>query len=136
MQPTAKTEVADWIRKADNDLQGADLVSAAGLHDLECFLHQQAAEKALKGLLVAAARPVPHVHDIGRLLSDARAAGFACAGLDDDADLLTPFAVVARYPGFGHVSPETARRAKQAAARIVDHVKELLDAQRPVPAER
>jgi HEPN domain-containing protein len=58
-------EVAAWLAKADGDLRMARMALEAPdpLFDQACFHSQQAAEKALKALLVAVGIPVPKPHD-------------------------------------------------------------------------
>ena len=93
-------EATLWLDKASSDLaaarflrQNRDLPS-----EIAAFHYQQAAEKAIKGLLVEEGIIPPRSHDLRSLLgqlADQR-------GLDADvADELVPFAVLARYPGFG-----------------------------------
>ncbi len=75
----------------------------------EALYHsQQAAEKALKGFLVANGTSYPLSHDIGKLLD-------LCAKIDSDLDAalspavdLTQFAIRFRYPGEEQPSREEA----------------------------
>lgn len=46
-------EGARWLEQAEEDLRTAEVLAAAGRHYMVCFVCQQAAEKALKGLLDA-----------------------------------------------------------------------------------
>jgi HEPN domain-containing protein len=62
-----------WLAKAAEDLDGARMLLSGGLAALAAFHVQQATEKALKGLLVAAAQDVRRVHDIATLADLARA---------------------------------------------------------------
>ncbi|AWS00351.1 HEPN domain-containing protein [Metallosphaera hakonensis] len=41
----------DWIKQAERDLEEARYSKLGGYFELTCFLSQQAAEKAVKGLL-------------------------------------------------------------------------------------
>jgi HEPN domain-containing protein len=61
-----------WLAKAAEDLDGARMLLAGGLAALAAFHVQQATEKALKALLVAAAQDVHRVHDIATLADLAR----------------------------------------------------------------
>lgn len=72
----------------------------AGVHlaDL-CFHAQQAAEKAIKALLVNQGVEFPYVHDLVFLLSLLEAAGHAAPEPVRLAKELTRYASVTRYPG-------------------------------------
>src|SRR5215472_10037398 len=61
-----------WLAKADGDISGARTLLASGQPDLAAFHVQQALEKALKALLIAAAQDVRRTHDIDQLATLAR----------------------------------------------------------------
>jgi HEPN domain-containing protein len=65
-------EALRWLAKADADVSGARTLLATGQSDLGAFHVQQAVEKALKALLVAAAQDVRRTHDIEQLATLAR----------------------------------------------------------------
>ncbi len=64
-------DAADWFAKGDEDIRATDLLLSADppLIDLAAFHCQQAAEKLIKALLVAAAARVPRIHDLEALSS-------------------------------------------------------------------
>lgn len=89
------------------------------LEDL-CFEAQQAAEKAVKGLLIARALRFPKTHVISELLSLAHEAGIVVPPEIREAGALTPYAVAGRYPVWGEdVSPEEFETALDLARRVV-----------------
>ncbi len=105
-----------WLAKADADVLGAGTPLAPGQTDLAAFHVQQALEKALKALLVAAAQDVRRTHDIDVLVTRARAYW---------PDLLpSPFPLAAagqwyvttRYPGLDTASPTAAEVAEALEA--------------------
>lgn len=111
-----------WLEKARADLAVARFLrtNAALPAEIAAFHYQQAAEKALKGLLVEQHTPPPRTHDLrdllGRLVDG--------TGLDPNAaDELNPFAVLTRYPGFG-ARPDEALldRFDRFAAACVDRL--------------
>jgi len=57
-----------WIRQADSDLNAARCMESQGFHAQACYLAAQAAEKALKALVVATSVTPPHSHSLERLL--------------------------------------------------------------------
>lgn len=98
---------------AERVLSDADLPNwAAGFH------LQQAAEKALKAILVAHGRPPPRTHDLGLLVEAAETFAPALGGWADRLLSLGDFAVSHRYPG----APEPMLDL----ARSVADIRELL----------
>jgi len=93
-------EIADWLRRARDDIRAFDLDLAADPPLLEdaAFHAQQAVEKSLKAFLVWHERPFRKTHDIGEI-------GQLCADVDSSieplvrrADALTVYAWAFRYP--------------------------------------
>ena len=88
-----------WMDRARSDLTLAR-TRPEGVHlaDL-CFHAQQAAEKAIKALLVSRSVEFPYVHDLVFLLSLLADAGHAVPEPVKSAKELTRYASVTRYPG-------------------------------------
>lgn len=118
-----------WLAKADEDLLAADAILATEMpfFDTAGFHAQQAAEKALKALLVRHQVNVRYTHEIRELLV---AADQVAPGIRDrlrGAEELTGYAVDARYPG-----PQRPLRQEEAASYlevardVMAHVRELL----------
>ncbi len=96
-------EAALWLAKADEDIRVAELVLAAEppLVDPAAFHCQQAVEKIIKALLVAAAVKLPRSHDIEELAG--KAATFYPV-LDQRMQSfvrLTEWLTASRYPDLG-----------------------------------
>ena len=68
------------------------------LEDL-CFDAQQAAEKAVKSVLLARGIEFPYVHDLGLLLTLLEDADEAVPEDVGQAEKLNPYATTSRYPG-------------------------------------
>jgi HEPN domain-containing protein len=118
-----------WLAKAANDLLNIEnnLRSTAVPWDTICFHAQQAAEKALKALLVARGEDVPRTHDLSALLGRCAAVGFVVDDLWDDCAELQPYSVLIRYPGAPfEPEAEEGRLAAEASRRIVDAVTRML----------
>lgn len=64
-----------WIRQARNDLDAARFNAAEGFHAQACYLAGQAAEKALKAVLVATGITPPYSHSLERLVDLLREQG-------------------------------------------------------------
>ncbi len=123
--------VADrWLRRAVDDLEAAKLVLQAADRIgpwVGTFHAQQAAEKAMKALLVRDQVPFPKTHDLERLHGLLP----ANAGLPAVTELaaLSGFAVDSRYPDVGlgrEPDREDALGAVDVAGRVVDAVRESL----------
>ena len=119
----------NWIAKAENDLLNIrnNLDAERVPWDTICFHAHQAAEKALKALLVSREQAVSRTHDLVALLGEVVAAHGSLEDLEPDCRLLTPYAVMLRYPGApGDPSGQDAHQAVAAAQRIYDRVQEAL----------
>jgi HEPN domain-containing protein len=92
-------EPRDWLRHAWSNLELARVgrKSRILLEDL-CFHAQQAAEKALKAVLVFRSVPFPKTHNIGTLL-DLLPDDLSLPAEVKEAPGLTDYAVLTRYPG-------------------------------------
>ena len=129
MADERRREVQAWLRKADDDLRGAqvDLAADPALIEDALFHCQQAAEKALKAFLTAHDIRFRKTHDLDELAS-------ACEGIDaslkaalDPARDLTVFAWAFRYPGSDEAPPEAeAHDSLRLAQATVDAVRDRL----------
>ena len=95
----APDDPREWLNRAGSNLALAkNRIPGAYLEDL-CFEAQQAAEKAVKAVLISIDVEYPYVHDLARLLSLVDAAGACLPDAVRKAAKLTPFALITRYPG-------------------------------------
>ncbi len=62
---------SDWLQEAKDDLSAADNLGQAKLYAQACFHCQQAAEKALKSLLLKSKGTVPKSHSLRLLATEA-----------------------------------------------------------------
>jgi len=91
----------EWLNRARSNLARARsgaTIPEVYLEDL-CFDAQQAAEKALKAVLIHLDVSFPYVHDLARLLTLVKQAGQDVPASVRQAARLTRYAVVIRYPG-------------------------------------
>lgn len=94
--------VEAWIRQAQSDLAVARLTASEGFHAQACYHAGQAAEKALKGLLVACGVVPPHSHSLDRLLEAIAGQGLDTAALKAlPLKALTRMNSETRYPQDG-----------------------------------
>ncbi|MBI4494292.1 MAG: HEPN domain-containing protein [Chloroflexi bacterium] len=119
----------EWLNRAKSNLaraKGAISIPEVYLEDL-CFDAQQAAEKATKALLISLRVRFPRTHDLTELVTLVEQAGQAVPQVIKRAGSLTPYAVVARYPGVAApvTQPEYAEAVAIAEA-VVQWVEEQL----------
>lgn len=87
---------------------------------LAAFLAHMAAEKALKGALIARRIAVRKIHDLVELQASL-APQDAAAISSEDIDALVPWNIAGRYPAdLGDADPATGVSTVTAAERIVD----------------
>ena len=118
--PLDRPEFDRWSAAADRALAAADPVTAHQLHEWACFLAEQSAQLALKGLLHGIGAPA-WGHDPTALERDASLA-IGEAWPDDAADRaerLSRFYIPTRYPDAipGGVPGDRFGDADAAAAR-------------------
>ena len=118
----------EWIRLAKDDLDtaqlGTDLVSL----EILCFHAQQAVEKALKAVLVDRSTDVPYTHDIEELLATLEESGVPCPVASPEANRLTRYAVLTRYPGLAEaVTVEEYQSALLLAERILEWANDQIE---------
>jgi len=110
---------ADWLRYAYSDLELARVKRPSDvLFEVLCFHAQQAAEKALKAVLIAKGVSPPKTHNI-RTLLDLLPQDVIVPQEIEDAASLTDYAVTSRYPGdFESVDEEEYQEAVRLAETI------------------
>lgn len=106
MNPRGKGRVPgspdEWLNHAKSDLRLAYLAAGdkAIRREQVCFHAQQAAEKAIKAVLLAGKIEFPLTHDIEELLEIAESGGIKLPQDVREAGILSPYAVESRYPGY------------------------------------
>ncbi len=89
----------EWLNRAKSNLAMArSPIPGVYLEDL-CFEAQQAAEKAIKAVMMKRDIEFPFVHDLNRLVSILEQDGETIPEGIRRAELLTKYATVTRYPG-------------------------------------
>jgi HEPN domain-containing protein len=120
-------EVTGWIKKAEEDFNGATRLSRhskPSMHNLVCFHAQQCAEKYLKAYLTAINKPFEFRHQLEKLLLP------LCSEHDRSFEMLREivrrldaYSVDFRYPGADADRVE-ARMALKAARQVRAFVRE------------
>lgn len=118
----------EWLNRARSNLARARAhldIPEVYLEDL-CFDTQQAAEKAIKAVLILLGVSFPYVHDLGELLSLVERSGETVPEAIWEADQLTPYAVTLRYPGLEPISREEYEKAVAIAEAVLRWAEEHL----------
>ena len=120
----------EWLNRARSNLTRAKAqIPDVYLEDL-CFDAQQAAEKALKALLIQREVVFPYVHDLARLVTLLEAAGQEIPAVVRRAENLTRYAGVTRYPGLAEpVTEEQYQEAVTIAEAVVQWAAEHMQGQ-------
>ncbi len=119
MQPDRRTTAEHWFTAAENDLVVASDY-AERIPSIACFHAQQAAEKALKALLVIVCGDAPRTHLTSTLVDELERNG---AALPSEVAMLAmsldKFYAPTRYPdALGGGDPNTAFIARDARAAL------------------
>ena len=118
-------EAERWLAYARSDLSAARALMGDPEHYPRqvCFLAQQAAEKALKAILVLLDIEFPFTHDLDRL-RDLVPNGWQVKAAHSDLAGLTVWAVEARYPGD---MPDVVEADAQDALQMAEAVYQAVE---------
>jgi HEPN domain-containing protein len=118
---------ADWLEDAESDLAMAESTSRRPVRwTHRCFHAQQAAEKAIKAVLISCGIDPPKGHNIGLLLDLLPPEVVWPPAADDVADL-SRHATVTRYPGaYEQITKERFEVARSLAQAVVDWAHNIL----------
>lgn len=115
------TDPLEWLRRSRSNLARAKAgrPSPEVLYEDLTFDAQQAAEKAIKALLVNRAVAFPKTHALVELLDLVERSGVVVPTEVREAGRLTVYAVETRYPGIEEVIEEEHLEATELAERVV-----------------
>lgn len=117
--PPQPESVGEWLRYARSDLELAETpLTPEILPEMLCFHAQQAAEKAIKAVLILHGIRPPKIRDTGALL-DRLPADVAVTDEVERARALTGYATISRYPWAGVAVTEDQYRETLGTARAV-----------------
>jgi len=134
MRHDRRVVASHWLTTSIQDLAVSKRLTDE-MPNVACFHAQQAAEKAIKAVLVARCGDAARDHSIVTLLTECQSAGMRIdPALVDDARRLDKFYVSSRYPdALGGLDPTSmfgASEATEAAARasrFLDFAKQAID---------
>jgi len=123
----------EWIRHADENLGVAEreMQYEYSAYHTVCFLCQSAAEKYLKGYLIAQGWDLKKTHDIAELLELCTEYTSDFEELLEDGTVLNEYITEGRYPGdiaFEIIGDTEA----QEAVSITRHIRDMVVARLPI----
>src|SRR5260221_8863911 len=124
-----KSESDLWLDFAESDLELARKgnISRKVKIEMLCFHAQQAAEKAIKAVLVFNSIEFPWKHDIEYLFKLVKANGIEIPKPVKEAQFLSQYAVAARYPGNElDLNKADLKEAIEHAAIVLKWAKKLI----------
>ena len=129
--PTDRSEIGssgDWLKRAKSNLIRARQPKPDEVFwEDHCFDAQQAAEKALKALLIHHLIAFRFVHDIAELLTTLEQNGISLPEQIRGGAELSGYAVEVRYPGPREpVTEDEYREALEIAEDVVAWVEEII----------
>jgi HEPN domain-containing protein len=133
-QPERPVETPrEWLRYAQGDLGVAEreMQSQRPAYHTVCFLCQSAAEKFLKGYLIAQGWTLEKTHDMVALLVMCTEYDAEWGAMAAEGAVLNEYVVAWRYPGdivFEDIGKAEAEEALGAARRIRARVTDLMGA--------
>ena len=116
-------EARRWIAKADEDLVAARLLITGELLNPAAFHVQQALEKALKALAVAAGQDIRRTHDLETLMAEAHKSWPALIPFPSSLADVSEWYLVSRYPDMDETAP-----ASDEIWEALDQIERLIQA--------
>lgn len=123
-------DVAEWMRFAEMDQTVAKHLNTAIIptpFEVICFHCQQAAEKALKAVIVSYNEIPEKTHDMDKLIKNIKAKYDVPATIVLKARSLTKYAATLRYPDAPEVGTFLTNKALQDMESVIEWVKEILE---------
>lgn len=127
-----RQDVRAWLDYAEIDLSAARTLyqyHRPQPYEIICYHCQQAAEKAIKALYIHFDLPggVPRKHDLSFLLNQMRHMTVISTQLRREADTLSAYGVVSRYPNEVEIDDSHAQQALEYAEAILRWARALVD---------
>ncbi len=125
------SDVKTWLAFAEYDLKSAKWQQEGKIYVSSCYASQQAAEKALKALLLEHGNIPPKIHSLDGLATVLKTLKIDISEIESDARELDIYYITTRYPGQyggpeGLYSREDATKAIRSAENILTFVKSRL----------
>jgi HEPN domain-containing protein len=124
--PSSPDDPLAWLQLAREDLTLSQAQVEGVTYRPMCYHAQQAAEKAIKAVMLSRSIAFPYIHDIGRLLGLAKERGIEVPTDVIEADILTDFATLGRYPSLVEIERTDYERAIDHARVVVEWAEAML----------
>jgi HEPN domain-containing protein len=112
----------DWLKKAEEDLKGAEILLKEGSLGIAGFLLQQAAEKYLKGYLLSKGWELKRIHDLVDLLNEVVTYDKSFDIYRSTCQQITEYYTEERYPFL-----DTSELTREEIETALNEVKSLRD---------
>ena len=107
------SDVTTWLAFAEYDLKSAKWQQEGKIYVSTCYASQQAAEKALKALLLANGKIPPKIHSLDRLVTELKTIKINISEIESARELDTYY-ITTRYPGqYGGLEDYMVRKMPQ-----------------------
>ena len=117
----------EWLNRAGSNLAVAKSDVAGAYLEEYCYNAQQAAEKAIKAVMILRDIEFPYTHNLRRLLDVLESSGETVSEQLRRAEELTEYATVLRYPiDYEEVSEEACRDLVAIAESVVLWAEEII----------
>ncbi|MEM1513152.1 MAG: HEPN domain-containing protein [Candidatus Jordarchaeales archaeon] len=123
-----RRDVFDWFEEAREELETAEQLFRLGRYAHSCFHSQQAAEKALKALIIHLKRVVHRSHDLVELYEEVREELALGDVVERRLPELSAYYTQSRYPNAGlrrpsaEIGEEQAERCLEASRGVLSAV--------------
>jgi HEPN domain-containing protein len=120
----------EWMLFAEGDLELAMVgkISKKIRYETLCFHSQQAAEKAIKAILVFKKCKFPKTHNIKHLLDLVDKTGIDVPVKIKKSDQLTDYATESRYPGiYDPIERKEYKESLVLASKVLQWAKSIVD---------
>ena len=125
----AALEGSRWLDKAREHLKMAKLALDGGIYSLSCFHSQQAAEQALKGVLIGVGGVHLLTHSLVKLAEEVKVLKEVNLPPPDSLEELEDHYLQARYPNarISRYDRGEAERAYRTAEEVVDECSKIFE---------
>jgi len=124
-----------WLKYADDDLAGAEILLNEKIYNIVCFHCQQAVEKLLKSIIAAYGQEIPRIHNLIRLTSICEELHGDSFALDDEALIfLNDVYIDSRYPADFGILP-SGQPGRDEAQKALSYAKQIGERLRPLVAD-
>lgn len=131
MKNNSYSPVKEWLSRAESNFEIAKAgkrISKKVSYDDLCFECQQAAEKAIKAILIFYDLPFLKKHDIDYLLDLAKEAKVDVPPAIKETSFLSEYATDTRYPGnYDPANNKEYKTALRAAQKVLKWAKSIIE---------